>query len=89
MNVTAIKKFCHDLRLVCWDNIMHEMVTLKNTSKCEKMLFLNVDINASFHYYIFRKEVQTSPSQISTESSPHHYTARAFNGFNRKFWVVP
>ena len=58
---------------------------MMNTPKCAKKLFQNVDINASFHCYIFRKKVQTIPDQISTENSPHHYTARVFCGFNRKF----
>ena len=65
----AAKKFCHDLRLVSWGTVMHEMITLMNPPECEKMLFYNVDINASFYCYIFRKKVQTSPDQIPTKIS--------------------
>ena len=84
----AVQKFCHDLRTVNWGTIMYEMITLMIPPECAKMLFWNVDKNASFHCCIFRKEIQISPAQISTGSFQHHYTARVFCGFNRKFWVL-
>ena len=74
---------------MCWGPIIHEMVTLMNPSECEHMMFQYVDIIASFHSHIFRKEVQTCAAHISTKSTPRHYTSRVLYGFNCKFRVKP
>ena len=68
---------------------MHEMVILMNPPECEHITFRNLNIIASFHSHIFRKDVQTCAAHISTKSTPHHYTSRVLYSFNCKFRVKP
>ena len=47
----------YHLCFVCWGTIMLEMITPINPPEREEMIFSDIDIIASFHSYIFLKEV--------------------------------
>ena len=76
-----------------WPNSIASMCSagknnLSSTKTMQEDVILKHWHNFFLSLYIFEKNVQTCPAQISTKSTPHHHTASVFHVLVRKFCVT-